>query len=617
MVNYRERIASSDKTKPRTRTGKPPSPCLAGVNSDTVHAHLAPETDHREFSSHAPPPVFLTDRSDAASPLFFAWPTQNPSLFAIAMKIRYALSACLLVTAPAALAQSIEQNLNQAIQEAAQSSVNRSQQANEMAQEAYRSTPADALASLDPTALYTVEDRYRGAWSAPAFGPRIVGLLGSSWLDQQTGLSRDALMRAVADRMVAEGYLFFRIQISPRSASTGPEFELQPLPVKVLDNGLQLKNILYIRDGDFFRLSQLRLALYQLNNKGESTYKADVVNVENTIYLSFSQVPRSRVTTVINLNNFNKKDLFGYNGSISLLASDLLNLNESFGLTYSNNLATVQARNFSAYNGYFSVPILGVDLMMDYNQSSDRSFIELGRSILQAQRNTENYGLGLKRNHIDGDTLFYYGLRAGRNNSRFDINKTRILAQTYRYGLGELSGGVSYRKDSFYASGSAILSRSFQYDRGNAFSTLRTHAEAGDRFLRQWRYRVSLNAQQRLGGAPLPSSELFYPNSPTRTRLPFNAAPLSGEHGMNLSSTLSYDIARSSLHRGWVAVGTISPFVGLDHGRAGRQYITSATLGVNVAVGQNRLQFYWPKILGSNASHRADGGIFLSLQAQF
>lgn len=521
------------------------------------------------------------------------------------------------MTTSATLAQPVEQSISEAIQNAARSSVNRSQQANDLAEETYRSAPADTLATLDPTTLYTTENSYRGPWTAPAFGPRILGLLGSDWLDEQTGLSRDLLIRAIADRMVSQGYLFFRIQISPRSAAVGPEFELQPLPVKVLGNGLQLKNILYIREGDFFRLNQLRLALFQLNNKGESTYKADVANVNNTIYLSFSELPRSRITTIINLNNFNKQDLFGYNGSISVLASDLLKLNESIGLTYSNNLAAVKARNFSAYNGYFSVPILGMDLSLDYNQSSDHSFIELGKSVLQAQRFTENYGLGLKSNYVNGDTLIYYGLRIGRNNSRFQINNNRILAQTYRYGLAELSSGFSQRRNSFYASGAVTLSRAFQYDRGNIFNTLRTHAELGDRLFKHWRYRLSLNTQHRLGQARLPSAELFYPGSSTRTRLPFNAAPLSGEHGLNLSSTLSYDISTSGLHRGWVAVGTLSPFVGLDHGRADGRYISSLTLGVNLAIGQNRLQLYWPKIIGSNVGYQADGGVFLALQAQF
>ena len=530
---------------------------------------------------------------------------------------RALLLACLPLVPLTTVAASVEQDIGQAIREAAQNSVNRSLQARDTAHQAYRSAPADALANLDPTSLYRVDDRYRAAWQAPAFGPQLLRLLGSRWLDQQSGLARDSLVRAIAERMLSEGYLFFRLRIAARGAAPGPEIDLEPLPVKLLDNGLQLKIVLRIREGGFFRLDQLRLALFQLNSMGESSYRADVANVDDAIYLSFSRLPRSRLTTVIDLNNFNKQDLFGYNGTLSVLASDLLRLNESLGLSYSNNLAAVPARTFSAYNGFFSVPLLGLDLALDYSQSDDRSVIELGKSSLAAKRDTRRLGLSLKANQIRGDALFHYGLRLTRSASRFDINRQPILAQTYRYNTAELSAGASLRRDGWHASASAVLSRSFRYNRGPDFLTLRTHAEVGDRLFKHWRYRLSLNTQHRLGQAQLPSAERFYPGASTRTRLPFNAAPLSGEHGLNLSSTLSYDISTSGLHRNWVAVGTVSPFVGLDHGRADGRYLNSLTLGVNLAIGQNRLQLYWPKIIGSNVGYQADGGIFLALQAQF
>lgn len=533
------------------------------------------------------------------------------------MKIRHTVLACLWLAPLHVYAQSVEDNIMRSIRESAESSVNRSKQAQETAAQAYRSVRADTLAGLDPSMLYTIEDHYTGPWSAPAFGPRAVSLLGSARLDKQGGLPRQALIEAIAKRMVDDDYVFFRLRISPRTAASGPEIELLPQTVKLQDNGLQLKNILHLRDGAFFKLSQLRLALFQLNNSGESSYQADVAHVGDTIYVSFREQQRSRLTTILNINNFNKQDLYGYTGTASIIGGNLLNLNESLGLSYSGNLASVDARKFTSYSGFFSVPVLGMDLSMDYSQSMDRTLLQLDRATLKAQRKTETLGFGLRANQLIGNTLAHYGTRIYQNNSRFEIHDTVIRAQTYRYTAAELSTGFSHRQSAFHTSGSATFTRALSYNGAERFNILRAHAEVGDRLPHNLRYRVSLNAQHRLGGGALPSSELFYANSPSRARLPFDFSPVAADNGVSLSSTLSYDITHAGLHRGWVAVGNISPFIGLDHGRADGAYVTSMAAGVNIALGQNALQIYAPKVLSSNVGHRASGGVFMTLQAQF
>lgn len=532
------------------------------------------------------------------------------------MTPRFALF-CVLATPIPLLAQSIESAIQSTIDNAAKSSVSRDSQARQTAEQAYQNVRADSLLSLDPKTLYSVQDDYDKPWSPPSFGPRALRLLGSSWLDSQTDLNRDALIQALAHRMIEDGYIFFRIDIVERVNGKGPEIELVPQKVKLVENGLQLKNIIRIQEDRFFRMDELRLALFQLNQGGESSYKADLALVEDTIYLSFQKQQRAKLTSVFNINNYNKRDLYGYAGTATFILGDFLNMNESMALSYSGNLAAVDARSFEAYNGYVSVPILGTDLMFDYGQSTDKSLIPVGQSSIPANRATQNMGAGLRWNMVSGDSLLHYGARVSHNNSRFSVYDKEILAQTYRYTTAEISTGISHQIKSFNTTASLTLSRALSYDRGDPFTIARTHMEISDRLPRQFRYRVSLNGQKRLGSAPLPSSELFYPNSPTRIRLPFEFAPMAAEDGMNVSATLSYDSSIVGLHRGWVAVGQFSPFIGVDHGRAGGRYATSISAGINYAIGQNNLQIYLPKVVGSNLGHPASSGVFMALQAQF
>lgn len=531
------------------------------------------------------------------------------------LKARLALLIPLFLSSPGQT-QSIGNEINRVIQDAAERSVNRTQQATERAEQAYNSVNVETISSIDPQALYGVVNTYKGPWKTPKYGPVAVDMLGSSWLKKQGNLSRDDLLKTIANRLIQDGYIFFRISVVDND---GSQLEVVPLEVKLIDNGLQLKNIIQIKPGSFFKLSQLQIALFQLNNKGESSYKADIANIDDVIYLSFTEQRRSAVTTILNINNYDKRDMYGYTGTASLLGSDLLNLNESLGLSYTGNMATVDQRSFSAYNGFLSVPVLGYDLSFVYGQSFDRNQLDLLQSTLKATRKTENYGVGVKSNFIfpDGNTLGSVGALLYRNNSWFRIYDTDIAAQTYSYRAAEFSGNVSYRRSSLYASGQASLTRSFSYSNGDAFTILRTHAEVGDRLPHQFRYRVSVNTQNRVGGASLPSSELFYAGSPTRVRLPFDFEPLAGERGFNVSSTLSYDTVYSGIHRGWVAIGAISPFVGLDYGRTNVGYASTASVGLNIAMGQNNLQLYIPKVLSTSASGRGSSGVFLTLQAQF
>ncbi|RIQ11865.1 ShlB/FhaC/HecB family hemolysin secretion/activation protein [Bordetella avium] len=512
-------------------------------------------------------------------------------------------------------------DIGRVINESVERSIERTQQARELAQSVFEGKRLGTIQDIDPALLYSVDNQYQGVWKPPLFDEKSQEMLGVRFIARNSDMPPDLLIKSIAQRIIDRGYVFFKIVVAPDRDGGRPLIVLQPLEVKFLDHGLQLKNIINIRPGDFLSYDRLKLALYQLNQKGESSYTVDVANVDGVVYVSFKEQRRSKLTTYLNINNYSKKDLYGYTGTASLLASDLINLNETLGLSYTGNMASVDARKFESFSGFFSVPIGRFSFGLDYAHSTDKNSLSLANSSLAAQRRTENYGLSLKYNFLwpIADALGTSGVRLYRNNSNFDINSTPILAQTYSYRAAEAFLQAQYRSGVRVANASVSVLRSLS--RGDPFSIARAHLEYGDRVSESlapnFRYRISGNAQSRIGSNDLPSSELFYPNASTRTRVPFSFSTMAGERGFNISSTLSYDNLYSGLHRGWVGVGVISPFVGLDYARSDSLYVSSASIGLNLSMGQNSFQMYFPKVLSTNAGRQDNAGVFLTLQAQF